>query len=143
MTTILARPTATAPLQLHLYHFLKLVMQAAPKANEHQQLLVETLKYLQSITRKQLYKIKIQKALDTVSNTVLKKQTNKTVLTTIQEFTNCYQDLMDKIVKETNTDWVIPPADSEPTNELRRMNIAWETARDQLRLSSIWDLNPQ
>ena len=53
MSAVLARPRHSAPLRLHLNHFLKFVTQTASRVNGHKALLSETLRYLLSLAKNQ------------------------------------------------------------------------------------------
>ena len=53
MSAALARPRDSAPLRLHLNHFLKFVTQIRSRVHGHKALLSETLRYLLSLTKNQ------------------------------------------------------------------------------------------
>ena len=53
MSAVLARPRHSAPLRLHLNHFLKFVIQTGSRVNGHKALLSETLRYLLSLAKNQ------------------------------------------------------------------------------------------
>ena len=53
MSAVLARPRHSAPLRLHLNHFLKFVTQIGSRVNGHKALLSETLRYLLSLAKNQ------------------------------------------------------------------------------------------
>ena len=53
MSAVLARPRQSAPLRLHLNHFLKFVTKIGSRVNGHKELLSETLRYLLSLARNQ------------------------------------------------------------------------------------------
>ena len=143
MAAVLARPTDTASIQAHLSHFLRFVVEAAPKVGAHHQLLIETLRYLLSMAQKPLYEVRIQTALNTVSNVVPRKQSGETVSRILDEFSVLYKDLMDRVILCTDGSWLIPPANSNPSIEVMRMNQIWEATREQLRFASVWDLTPK
>ena len=74
MSAVLARPRQSAPLRLHLNHFLKFVTKIGSRVNAHKELLVETLHYLLSLAKNPTYKKRILAALDKVRNTVEERQ---------------------------------------------------------------------
>ena len=51
MSAVLARPRHSAPLRLHLNHFLKFVTKIVSRVNGHKALLSETLRYLLSLAK--------------------------------------------------------------------------------------------
>ena len=53
MSAALARPRHSAPLRLHLNHFLKFVIQTGSRVNGHKALLCETLRYLLFLAKNQ------------------------------------------------------------------------------------------
>ena len=53
MSAALARPRDSAPLRLHLNHFLKFVTQIRSRVHGHKGLLAETLRYLLFLTKNQ------------------------------------------------------------------------------------------
>ena len=142
MAVVLMRPLSGAPLRVHLYHFLKFMVRVSSSVGEHQQLLVTTLEYLLSIALSPLYKVKIQDALNKVVGAVRVDKERATVRLNIKEYSCLYSDLMDKIVVSTDRTWKLPEQSSDPSEDVIKMDRAWQHAREQLEISTIWDLTP-
>jgi len=53
MSAALARPRDSAPLRVHLNHFLRFVTQIRSRVHGHRALLAETLRYLLFLTKHQ------------------------------------------------------------------------------------------
>ena len=143
MAVVLVRPTDDAPIQAHLNHFLRFTVEKAPNVGAHHQLLIESLRYLLSLALKPLYKVRIESALNKVSNVVPKEQSGDTVLRILDEFSDLYKDLLDKVTQCTDRTWIIPPVNSNPSSEMIRINHLWEETREQLRFDSVWNLTPK
>ena len=143
MAVVLVRPTDDAPIQAHLNHFLRFTVEEAPKVGAHHQLLIESLRYLLSLALKPLYKVRIESALNKVSNVVPKEQSGDTVVRILDELSDIYKDLMDKVTQCTDGTWIIPPANSNPSSEVIRIKHLWEETREQLRFDSVWNLTPK
>ena len=143
MAVCLVRPTNDAPLQAHLNHFLRFIVESASKIGAHHQLLVVILQYLSSLALKPLYKIRIESALTKVSNAVLTEQSGNTVLKILDTLSDLYRDLLDKVTQCTDSTWVIPPVNSNPSSALIRINHLWEDTLEQIRFDSVWNLNPK
>ena len=136
----MTRPTSAAPLRLHLHHFLKFVVQVSPSVGEYKKLLVVTLEYLRSIALSSSYKVKIQSALNRVVSAVLVTRGFTTAQRNIEEYSCLYKDLMDRIVQSTDQTWELPKADSNPSEDVIKMDTEWQHAQAQLELSNTWDL---
>ena len=143
MAAVLARPRQSAPLRLHLNHFLKFVTKIGSRVNAHKELLVETLHYLLSLAKNPTYKKRILAALDEVRNTVEERQPCENVVGTLTEFSMYYRELLDKIVSTDNEDWIIPLKGSEPSSGLIRMTRSWRDAEEQLGFTVLWTLHPE
>ena len=143
MAVVLVRPTDDAPIQAHLNHFLRFTVEVAPKVGAHHQLLMESLRYLLSLALKPLYKIRIESALNKVSNVVPTEQSGNTVLRILDELSDLYRDLLDKVTQCTDRTWIIPPVNSNPSSDLLRINHLWEETLEQIRFDSVWNLTPK
>ena len=143
MAVVLVRPTDDAPIQAHLNHFLRFTVEVAPKVGAHHQLLMESLRYLLSLALKPLYKIRIESALNKVSKVVQKEQSGDTVLRILDELSDLYKDLLDKVTQCTDRTWIIPPVNSNPSSDLLRINHLWEETLEQIRFDSVWNLTPK
>ena len=139
MAVCLTRPTSAAPLRLHLYHFLKFVVQISPNVGEYKTLLVATLEYLKSIALSSTYKVKIQSALHRVVS-AMSVTSGSTAQQNIEEYSCLYKDLMDRIVQSTDQTWELPKRDSNPSEDVIKMDTEWQHARAQLEISTTWDL---
>ena len=127
MAVVLVRPTDDAPIQAHLNHFLRFTVEVAPKVGAHHQLLMESLRYLLSLALKPLYKIRIESALNKVSKVVQKEQSGDTVLRILDELSDLYKDLLDRVTQCTDRTWTIPPVNSNPSSDLLRIHHLWES----------------
>ena len=143
MAVVLVRPTDDAPIQAHLNHFLRFTVEEAPKIGAHHQLLIESLIYLLSLAQKPLYIVRIETALSKVSNVVPKRQSCETASRVLDELSDLYKDLLDKVTQCTDGTWIIPPANSNPSSEVIRINQLWEETREQMRFESVWNLTPK
>ena len=143
MAVCLARPSNDASIQAHLNHFLRFAIESASKIGAHHQLLVESLQYLSSLALKPLYRTRIENALNKVSNAVPTEQSGSTVLKILDTLSDLYRDLLDKVTQCTDSTWVIPPVNSNPSNALIRINHLWEDTLEQIRFDSVWNLNPK
>ena len=143
MAVCLVRPSNDASIQAHLNHFLRFTVESASKIGAHHQLLVVSLQYLSSLALKPLYKIRIESALTKVSNAVLTEQSGNTVLKILDTLSDLYRDLLDKVTQCTDSTWVIPPVNSNPSSALIRINHLWEDTLEQIRFDSVWNLNPK
>ena len=118
MAVCLVRPSNDASIQAHLNHFLRFTIESASKIGTHHQLLVESLQYLLSLALKPLYKVRIENALTKVSNVGPTEQSSNTVLRILDELSDLYRDLLDKVIQCTDRTWIIPPVNSNPSSEL-------------------------
>ena len=143
MAAVLVRPRNTAPLQTHLYHFLKFLVQVTPNVGEHRQLMITTLHYLLSISLSSLYTVRITTALAKVTVTVQTEGVDTAIVRrNLEEYSALYRDLMDRIVTSTDGAWRLPAPGSSPSPEVVAMDYAWQSARNQWEFSTVWDLNP-
>ena len=143
MSAVLARPRQSAPLRLHLNHFLKFVTKIGSRVNAHKELLLETLRYLLSLAKNPTYKKRISAALDEVQNTVEVQQLCEDAVGTLTEFSMYYRELLDKVVSIDNEDedWQIPLAGSAPSEELLKMTRAWREAEERLDFAALWSID--
>ena len=144
MAAVLARPRTSAPLQIHLLHFLRFIVQVTPNVGEHQQLMSTTLQYLLSLAQSPLYKVKITTALASVTEVVQRGKIGAASIAAVRlhldEYSALYRDLMDRIVTSTDGTWELPAAGSNPSAEVVEMNQAWQFAKNQWEFSATWDL---
>ena len=142
MAVCLVRPSNDASIQAHLNHFLRFTVESASKIGAHHQLLVESLQYLLSLALKPLYKVRIENAMNKVSNAVPTEQSGKAVLKLLEVLSDLYRDLLDKVTQCTDRTWIIPPVNSNPSSALIRINHLWQETLEQIRFDSVWDLSP-
>ena len=142
MAVCLVRPSNDASIQAHLNHFLRFTVESASKIGAHHQLLVESLQYLLSLALKPLYKVRIENAMNKVSNAVPTEQSGKAVLKLLEVLSDLYRDLLDKVTQCTDSTWTVPPVNSNPSSALKRINHLWQETLDQIRFDSVWDLSP-
>ena len=142
MAVCLVRPSNDASIQAHLNHFLRFTVESASKIGVHHQLLVESLQYLLSLALKPLYKVRIENAMNKVSNAVPTEQSGKAVLKLLEVLSDLYRDLLDKVTQCTDSTWTVPPVNSNPSSALIRINHLWQETLDQIRFDSVWDLSP-
>ena len=142
MAVCLVRPSNDASIQAHLNHFLRFTVESASKIGAHHQLLVESLQYLLSLALKPLYKVRIENAMNKVSNAVPTEQSGKAVLKLFEVLSDLYRDLLDKVTQCTDSTWTVPPVNSNPSSALIRINHLWQETLDQIRFDSVWDLSP-
>ena len=142
MAVCLVRPSNDASIQAHLNHFLRFTVESASKIGAHHQLLVESLQYLLSLALKPLYKVRIENAMNKVSNAVPTEQSGNTVLRLLDTLSDLYRDLLDKVTQCTDRTWIIPPVNSNPSSALIRINHLWLNTLEQIRFDSVWDLSP-
>ena len=142
MAVCLVRPSNDASIQAHLNHFLRFTVESASKIGAHHQLLVESLQYLLSLALKPLYKVRIENAMNKVSNAVPTEQSGKAVLKLLEALSDLYRDLLDKVTQCTDSTWTVPPVNSNPSSALIRINHLWQETLDQIRFDSVWDLSP-
>ena len=142
MAVCLVRPSNDASIQAHLNHFLRFTVESASKIGAHHQLLVESLQYLLSLALKPLYKVRIENAMNKVSNAVPTEQSGKAVLKLLEVLSDLYRDLLDKVTQCTDSTWTVPPVNSNPSSALIRINHLWQETLDQIKFDSVWDLSP-
>ena len=142
MAVCLVRPSNDASIQAHLNHFLRFTVESASKIGAHHQLLVESLQYLLSLALKPLYKVRIENAMNKVSNAVPTEQSGKAVLKLLEVLSDLYRDLLDKVTQCTDSTWTVPPVNSNPSSALIRINHLWQGTLEQIRFDSVWDLSP-
>ena len=142
MAVCLVRPSNDASIQAHLNHFLRFTVESASKIGAHHQLLVESLQYLLSLALKPLYKVRIENAMNKVSNAVPTEQSGKAVLKLLEVLSDLYRDLLDKVTQCTDSTWTVPPVNSNPSSALIRINHLWLDTLEQIRFDSVWDLSP-
>ena len=142
MAVCLVRPSNDASIQAHLNHFLRFTVESASKIGAHHQLLVESLQYLLSLALKPLYKVRIENAMNKVSNAVPTEQSGKAVLKLLEVLSDLYRDLLDKVTQCTDSTWTVPPGNSNPSSALIRINHLWLDTLEQIRFDSVWDLSP-
>ena len=142
MAVCLVRPSNDASIQAHLNHFLRFTVESASKIGAHHQLLVESLQYLLSLALKPLYKVRIENAMNKVSNAVPTEQSGKAVLKLLEVLSDLYRDLLDKVTQCTDSTWIVPPINSNPSSALIRINNLWHDTLEQIRFDSVWDLSP-
>ena len=122
MAVVLVRPNDDAPIQAHLNHFLRFTVEAAPKIGAHHQLLSESLRYLLFLAQRRLYKVRIETTLNKVLNVEPREQSGEPVLRILDELSDLYKDLLDKVTQCTDRTWIIPPVNSNPSSEMIRIN---------------------
>ena len=66
-----------------------------------------------------------------------------TVLKILDTLSDLYRDLLDKVTQCTDSTWVTPPVNSNPSSALIRINHLWEDTLEQIRFDSVWNLNPK
>ena len=142
MAVCLVRPSNDASIQAHLNHFLRFTVESASEIGAHHQLLVESLQYLLSLALKPLYKVRIENAMNKVSNAVPTEQSGKAVLKLLEVLSDLYRDLLDKVTQCTDSTWTVPPVNSNPSSALIRINNLWQETLEQIRFDSVWDLSP-
>ena len=78
-----------------------------------------------------------------MQNTVEGQQLCEDVVGTLTEFSMYYRELLDKVVSigKEDGDWVIPLAESAPSEELLKMTRAWREAEERLDFAVLWSID--